>query len=327
MSGRGKPAGRKRKAQTNLTENEEKRQRDEAPSDHDVPEFIQLLASDKSENTNKRGKCVDFQTLIDESNIFPNSSSTQVYELNRPEMIRCGGDSLGIHVPEQIQIKIKQNEYINMAVLLKGAVELNNQFTNAVLSVDESGTIVSAPRANSEKIPSIEKWTDAFLIYSSIYLQAHPDHTQHMLNYMFTIREAAAKFGGTGWRTYDEQFRLRQSKYFSPWSKINADLWLRCFSGNIGAQANRPFSIQPNLSPPCIDFNKGFCQWNNCRFRHVCAVCQSPKHGSWSCYMKEPHLHPQQTQPHKPNNSFRGSYRGAFRFQRGQGQRFRAPKQ
>ncbi|KAH3803670.1 hypothetical protein DPMN_131936 [Dreissena polymorpha] len=54
MSGRGKPAGRKRKAQTNLTENEEKRQRDEVPSDHDVPEFIQLLASDKSENTNKR---------------------------------------------------------------------------------------------------------------------------------------------------------------------------------------------------------------------------------------------------------------------------------
>ncbi|KAH3834911.1 hypothetical protein DPMN_108244 [Dreissena polymorpha] len=114
MSERGKPAGRKRKAQTNLPENEEK----------NVPEFIHLLASDQTENNNKRGNVVDFQTLINESLILPNSSPTQGYELNRPEMIRCGGDSLGIHVPEQIQIKIGQNEYINMAVPLKGAVEL-----------------------------------------------------------------------------------------------------------------------------------------------------------------------------------------------------------
>ena len=59
---------------------------------------------------------------------------------------------------------------------------------------------------------SIEKWTDAFLIFSSIYLKAHPDKASELLHYAYTIRECAVHKGGTAWRTYDEQVRLRQAQ-------------------------------------------------------------------------------------------------------------------
>ena len=105
-----------------------------------------------------------------------------------------------------------------MAVLLKGGIELSEINTGATLGVDENGNIVTKPKVCAEKVNSVEKWSDAFLIYSSIYLSAHQDQTQDMLHYMFIIREAALKYGGIFWRTYDEQFRLRQAIQFTPWS-------------------------------------------------------------------------------------------------------------
>lgn len=58
---------------------------------------------------------------------------------------------------------------------------------DTLLGVDEQGNIITKP--SKEKIVSIEQWTDAFLVYSSIYLSAHPGQTQDMLQYMFVIRE------------------------------------------------------------------------------------------------------------------------------------------
>jgi hypothetical protein len=56
----------------------------------------------------------------------------------------------------------------------------------------------------------IEKWTNAFLIYASVYLSNHVDKSYEFLHYMYNIREAAARLGSYCWREYDEKFRLRQ---------------------------------------------------------------------------------------------------------------------
>ncbi|KAH3851126.1 hypothetical protein DPMN_093607 [Dreissena polymorpha] len=105
-----------------------------------------------------------------------------------------------------------------------------------------------------------------------------------MLQYMFVIREAARKQEGYQWRTYDEQFRLRQSSLFMPWSKMNSDMWLRCFSGASQGTTKAVFKTRTKLlPPPCIDFNKGFCKWKICKFPHVCSVCSPAQHGRWRC--------------------------------------------
>ena len=41
------------------------------------------------------------------------------------------------------------------------------------------------------KIHGIEQWTDAFMIFMSIYTLNHSDETQHLLKYMSVIRLGA----------------------------------------------------------------------------------------------------------------------------------------
>ena len=304
MPGRGQGAKRKRNAsKTSQTISKAPRIEEER---------LNLLENEEGQEKNN-GKVVDFEKIISESLLLPTQHSVvnnehdlmgnadldlehskrieneQNFYFNSPEKIRCGGDQLGFHVPESIKLKIKQNDYINLAVLLKGSVELSEMNAGAMLGVDENGNIVTKPKVSTERVQSIEKWSDAFLIYSSIYLSAHPDQTQDLLHYMFVIREAAYKYGGTFWRTYDEQFRLRQAIQFTSWSSINSDLWLRCFSGATrgqGSVGNSTISqTKPTqaIPPPCIDFNKGYCKWVNCRYSHVCSTCYNSQHGRWLC--------------------------------------------
>ena len=50
---------------------------------------------------------------------------------------------------------------------------------------------------------------------------------QDIMKYMYMIRTAQKRFGGNGWRLYDEQFRHRLS--LDPnrcWAIIDNDLWL-----------------------------------------------------------------------------------------------------
>ena len=56
-----------------------------------------------------------------------------------------------------------------------------------------------------DKVSNIEKWTDAFLIFSSIYLKGYPNKLQELLQYMSIIREAASRSSTLSWRSYDEQ--------------------------------------------------------------------------------------------------------------------------
>lgn len=77
---------------------------------------------------------------------------------------------------------------------------------SSTLSVDSQGQLVVHPK-QTNTISSVDNWTDAFLIFASIYLQAHPNKTQQMLKYMHDIRLGAEK--AIGWVTYDEQYRLR----------------------------------------------------------------------------------------------------------------------
>jgi hypothetical protein len=310
MPGRGKSAGRKRKMASPTTEAAKTPLLD--PDNEHQDERLDLFTeADAPELTTRPGnqRVIDFETIISESMAYPKEQmSASRFQNNfddMPEMIRCGGDKLGCHVPEQIKNKIKQNEYVNLAVLLKGGVELTEMQQGSILGIDENGHIIAKSKAMTERVSTIEQWSDAFLIFSSIYLSAHQELTQDILHYMFVIREAAYKYGGLFWRTYDEQFRLRQASQFMPWSSINSDLWLRCFSG-----VSRPFtpcaapSTAPTKPPPCIDFNKGYCKWSNCRYPHVCSVCSTPQHGRWNCRSGN------HTNTNQPTYPFRGSFRG-----------------
>ena len=68
----------------------------------------------------------------------------------------------------------------------------------------EGGIIESRQPVCKDRIQNLEKWTDAFHIYMSIYLQQNTDKLQDMLQYISTVRGAASQGTPFGWKTYDE---------------------------------------------------------------------------------------------------------------------------
>ena len=91
--------------------------------------------------------------------------------------MRLGSDDLSAHVPLAIAQKIWSNQYININLLLKGAVELQELCAGGALRLNKQGLLESKPQVFKDPVTTIEKWTDAFLIFSSIYLKKHPERT------------------------------------------------------------------------------------------------------------------------------------------------------
>lgn len=216
---------------------------------------------------------------------------------------------MSAHVPTQIKQKIWQHQYINIALLLKGNVELQELCTGDLIHITESGNIETRPKITKEKVTSIEKWTDAFLIFSCIYLKKFPNKTQELLQYMSIIREAASRSNtGLSWRLYDEQFRLRQAIELQSWDRINANLWLRVLGTSMSTPAAKPRMPGTNT---CNFFNQGHCSYNPCRFPHVCSHCGGYNHGRINCFQLKDNVAVGVT-----NNSFR-KFRGSRPFNRG----------
>ena len=119
--------------------------------------------------------------------------------------------------------------------------------------------------------------------------------TPALLGYMKTIRFAAKKWKGLGWRHYDEKFRqLMEAKPSKPWDLIDNNLWLRYVTapapfperynaaspkgGASYTRAPRPAHDGKKAGRPCGFFNRsGNCKWaDRCKFPHVCAKCGAP---------------------------------------------------
>ena len=275
-------------------------------------EAINLAVSEAS----KGKRFVDFEAILKHTNVLnaPDEAKAEseavdagraknttifksVLDNDDIEVVRCGGDDLSVHIPARIKDKIWKNQYININLLLKGTVELHDLCSGGTLKVSDSGILEKQPKFSKEKVPNLDKWTDAFVIFMSIYLKKYPQKTQELLQYMSVIRDAARKHGGLFWREYDEQFRIRQAAYASSWAQINSDLWLQIFAGsyqNLNNNQSTSGSNQSSLSNQsafqskkslvtCRSFNQGYCSWVPCKFEHICSSCGQSSHGAWSC--------------------------------------------
>ena len=80
------------------------------------------------------------------------------------EPLRCGDDGLAAHLPKQIQYKITSHQYINLALLLKGSIELDELCSGGTLHHNETGGIETRTKKSKRAIRNIDEWTDAFII-------------------------------------------------------------------------------------------------------------------------------------------------------------------
>lgn len=205
-----------------------------------------------------------------------------------PTPIQSISGDISVGVAQNIQEKIVKGEYVDLATLL---VNTNQPDLTQRLAL-QNGELVLQKTQNS-KILNIEQWTTAFTIFISIFCKVHLHRFQELLKYMHTIRLGASRSSSMGWKTYDEQFRLRKAlDPNSSWGSVDTELWL-IYMSNTQMQEiqHNPYSrvTSPNhfkSSLKCYNFNyKGYCSTLNCIYTHACLYCNS-NHPLLKCQQK-----------------------------------------
>ena len=118
-------------------------------------------------------------------------------------------------------------------------------------------------------------WTDAFIVYLSIYCSVHCEFFLGVLKYINTIRMAEKRCGPNnfGWTNYDEQFRLKIAGTPSTsWEEIDLEFWLIYVYSN--TQADVQLNTRSQSIHKCYAFNYGgSCKTSNCTYGHCCLRC------------------------------------------------------
>lgn len=87
-----------------------------------------------------------------------------------PNMEACAGDDMGSHVPFSLKQKIWAGNYINLALLTNGSAELQQFAAGSSFVLNKRGELEVKPKVLSEKIATIDRLTDAFLIILHVYI-------------------------------------------------------------------------------------------------------------------------------------------------------------
>ncbi|XP_052710731.1 uncharacterized protein LOC128185093 [Crassostrea angulata] len=187
---------------------------------------------------------------------------------------------LGASVSSKLKLKIWNNEFVDLKNLLPTSGD-------EPLSIVVQAGKIELQQAASHKTPiTIHQWTDAFLVFSTIYLQKFPHEACKLLKYMFTIREIHKLHGDQPWRMYDESFRKIRETSLLPWERVVTELRLKVAS--MGLKSPTQFQAyngkqQPFRAKQCYNYNNGQkCNSLPCRFAHTCQACSGP-HPRFQC--------------------------------------------
>ncbi|XP_021358664.1 uncharacterized protein LOC110453821 [Mizuhopecten yessoensis] len=205
--------------------------------------------------------------------ISPIEGSEQLFPPSNPLPITCAHTSLGANVSPGNRQIIISGQYIDLGLLLlNGPSEQGEQ----LLMLNKKGKLITKAKIN-ERIVSVEKWTDAMMVFATIYGSAHPAKHPDLLRYISTVRLGPARSpGGWGWKRYDEQFRLRQAlDPDSSWAAVDMELWLLCMTGQTAStRPSAPATSSQQGRLMCFDFNyKGSCFKSPCSYVHACTQC------------------------------------------------------
>ena len=141
--------------------------------------------------------------------------------------------SVASHLSNSQIATITNGEYVDLASLLPFSSLLRDRVNfNLKLQVGNEGlTIPLPPPAQRPKITSIDRWLDAFAIYSSVILYSYPFRGVDLISYQQLTRESARKLPGMAWYANDVEFRRRASHNLSKqWGERDVQLYLDTFT-------------------------------------------------------------------------------------------------
>jgi hypothetical protein len=128
------------------------------------------------------------------STYFPVQIGSSLDQMHTPHQIVGIASDITVNVSQNIKEKIKRGEYVDLASLLT-----NNQHNDSKQKlIFQQGEIILQPDQNYKKIISIDTWTTAFIIFTSIYCSVHPEKIQELLKYMSMVRLGASRCANLG---------------------------------------------------------------------------------------------------------------------------------
>ncbi|VDI70629.1 Hypothetical predicted protein [Mytilus galloprovincialis] len=211
--------------------------------------------------------------------------------MQTPSFSPSHDDDITLHVNQNLRQKIHKGEYVDLALLLHNSV-IDHDKQNVTF---EQGQLVINPVSPQTKITNIETWSDAFLIFMSIYCSVHPHKFQELVKYMSSVRKGAKRHGGIGWKYYDEQYRLKKAREPSgSWGKLDSEYWMWYMQStsvqlegqapNQASNSRALYTNQTATTSRCYSFNfDGVCNKPNCIYNHSCLRC-GLHHPIISCY-------------------------------------------
>ena len=128
---------------------------------------------------------------MEEAPVDPRAESAEAEDLNRQRKFTADEagvsvnsissvcENMGLHVNQSIKENIWKGEYVELSQLLP-----KNTF-----SQDQQIIKVIKPREAQLKIDTIDTWTDAFMIYMSIFLVKHSEAAQDISHFMMSVRQ------------------------------------------------------------------------------------------------------------------------------------------
>lgn len=156
-----------------------------------------LVSCTQSHNNNSTSNLSNVQ-LVNDNNL------AQLY-VSRPS------DDIARHISPNLRQKIISGENIDLSLLLENTQSMREYGMQQKIIMVQ-GELVVQHKHEAKTIVSVETWTDEFLVFMSVYCSVHRDQYLHLLKYMNIIRLGAKRICGMGWKTYDEQFRLRKAQ-------------------------------------------------------------------------------------------------------------------
>ena len=143
----------------------------------------------------------------------------------------------------------------------------------------------------SKRIFNVAQWTDAFLVYVTIYVECHPTEVASILKYVQLVRSMAASTRNNVFLSYDRDFRKLRAHNNMPWDVIHQELYFALSSKNQSqtmTQNPRPAQSNAGRQPfrrgVCYAFaSTGRCRRNNCLYDHTCTKCGGNHHPRLQC--------------------------------------------
>ncbi len=197
-------------------------------------------------------------------------------EQSNLEMLCSDELPLGVNLPEKTLIRIKQGEYVDLATVLNPSEDHQTIVVNSI----QGQPSINFKRSNNTKLYNIDQWTDAMLVYGSIYLVAQPDQTAQFFKYIEFIRTMSKS--SSNWLTYDELFRKIREKQHRNWDKPLLIPYINSIKGQgftspKSTIQNRQKGQNFRSRTPqgcCYSFHDfAKCDRDPCRFSHKCPIC------------------------------------------------------